>query len=141
MIVLDTNVVSELMQERPDPAVLRWVAAQDGAELNTTAITIAEIGYGIARLPSGRRRDQLHAAATQVVGVDLASRIIAFDHDAAKQYGEIVATRERAGRPVGVPDAQIAAICRANGAPLATRDRADFEGTGIELVDPWTAKT
>lgn len=138
MIVLDTNVVSELMKEAPNPAVVRWVGAQNGAELNTTAVTTAEIVYGIERLPSGRRRDRLGAAMGEIVQVSLEGRILAFDQDAAAFYGALVAGRERAGRPMQVLDAQIAAICRTRGASLATRNRSDFEDSGIELIDPWS---
>lgn len=102
-------------------------------------MTTAEVGYGVERLPSGRRHDWLSAAMAEVVHVSLEGRIVAFDHDAAAFYGAIMEGRERAGRPMQVRAAQVAAICRARGAALATRNRAYFEATGLEPIDPWTA--
>ncbi len=138
MIVLDTNVASELMRPRPQSLVQEWTLRYPPLSLYATAVTFAEIRYGIERLPPGRNRDRLSAASTEVFA-SFSDKVLPFDQTAAEHYGDIVATRERAGRPIGVPDAQIAAICRAAGASLATRNRSDFEGTGIELVDPWAS--
>ena len=135
MIVLDTNVVSELAKPTPDATVLAWVDAQ-GA-LAITATTLAELRFGVARLPQGRRRTMLSEAISQLVADDLDGRVLPFDGACADAYGLIAAARERTGRPIGVADGQIAAICGVHEATLATRDVRDFVDTGIELVNPW----
>lgn len=137
MIVLDTNVLSELMRPTPDRAVVDWVDAVPADELATTAVTAAELLYGVARLPTGRRRSRLADAVGAVLEVDFRGRVLPFDLLAAVEYAEVVRAREASARPVGVADAQIAAICRLLGASLATRNVADFTGTGVEVVDPW----
>lgn len=134
MIVLDTNVVSEMMRGAPDPMVLAWITSV--GRLHTTAITLAEVGYGIARLPEGQRRDGLIVAAAQVFA-DFEEVILPFDARAARKYAEIVAGRERTGRPITAADAQIAAICSSRRATLATRNTSDFQDTGIALLNPW----
>lgn len=136
MIVVDTNVTSELMKPAPSPAVVSWVRNRDAARLYTTSITLAEIGYGIERLPGGRRKVLVKAAADEVFSA-FASNVLAFDAEAAREYGLIVARRERAGTPIDGFDAQIASICRARDASLATRNGKDFENTGVDLIDPW----
>ncbi len=136
MVVLDTNVVSELMRDRPARGVLDWVRGGVDDELCTTAITVAEIGYGIERLPPGRRKQMLKATAEDVFG-NFKEQVLAFDAGAAQYYAVIVAGRDRAGRPMDGFDAQIAAICREHKAALATRNLDDFDQTGIELIDPW----
>lgn len=138
MIVLDTNVISELMRPAPDALVVSWVDARD--DLAVTATTVAELLYGAARLPTGERKTKLTAAIHELVDARLKDRLLAFDGDAASHYAQIAAARERAGRPVSMADAQIAAICRRSHAPLATRNVRDFEGAGITLVNPWTGK-
>jgi toxin FitB len=137
MIILDTNVVSELMRPRPDAAVVDWLDQQAGGSITVTAMTIAELLHGLLRLPEGRRRTDLGAALLDVLTVDLAPTALAFDALAAEHYAEIVVDREAAGRPIGVADAVIAATCRASGATLATRNVRDFDLTGVELIDPW----
>ena len=137
MIIIDTNVVSQLMRGG-DPAIGRWLAAVPGEDLHTTVITRAEIGYGIARLPDGRRRDELRDRA-RAVFAQIADRTMPFDVAAADRYGELVASRERSGRPISVPDAQVASIAFVHRATVATRNIADFESCGIELVDPFVA--
>lgn len=137
MIVLDTNVVSELLRPRPEPVVLRWLDAQNALDLATTAVTSAELLVGIGLLPDGARKRRLEIAVEQVVDELLDGRVLSFDVDAAPHYAEIGATRQRAGRPIDIPDAQIAAICRLHGAMLATRNERDFEGTGISVFNPW----
>ncbi|HEU0103492.1 MAG TPA: type II toxin-antitoxin system VapC family toxin [Mycobacteriales bacterium] len=139
MIVLDTNVVSELMRPVPSPLVTTWVRGLAPKEVATTSITVAEIGYGIARLPPGAHQDRLLVSAQQVFSA-FPEQVLPFDHAAALEYGELVVTREGAGRPVSGFDAQIAAICRAHGAQLATRNTKDFVGTEIGLVDPWQVR-
>ncbi len=138
MIVVDTNVTSELMRPSPSAAVAGWVRARRPAELYTTSITLAEVLYGIERLPDGRRKELLKATAHDVFAA-FADQLLAFDVAAASEYAELVSTRERSGAPIDGFDAQIAAICRAHGATLATRNVRDFEGTGVETIDPWCA--
>jgi predicted nucleic acid-binding protein len=138
VIVADTNVVSELMRVEPSPAVRAWVLAQGHHELRITAITVAEILYGIERLPNGERKATLREAA-----VDVFSRftedVLPFDAAAATVYPEIVEHRDRLGTPISGYDAQIAAICRVNDACLATRNEKDFAGVGVELINPWSS--
>lgn len=140
MIVLDTNVVSELMRAAPNQAVVHWVAAQPMASLYTTSITQAEVLHGILLLPPGRRRSAVEAAAAAMFREDFAGRILAFGSDAAPPYARIAAQRRRAGRPISQFDAQIAAIAAAHGAAVATRNVADFDGCGVKVVDPWQSK-
>jgi predicted nucleic acid-binding protein len=137
LIVLDTNVVSELMRERQEPAVVRWLDAQEWTDLVITAVTVGEVLYGIARLDDGARKRALAESLERFVDELVLGRALSFDVDAASHYGELYTARERAGRPVSVQDAQIAAICRLHGASLATRNGRDFEGTGVRLLDPW----
>ena len=139
MIVLDTNVISELMRAEPDGRVLAWLEKQPMAGLFTSTLTQAEIYYGLALLPEGRRRDTLLAAAGPMFDVDLAGRILPFDSDAALAYPEIATGRRLGGQPISQIDAQIAAIVRSRGARLATRNVRDFVDCGIVVVDPWTA--
>lgn len=138
MIALDTNVVSELIRPRPEPAVLRWLDMQDALDLVTTAVTSAELLSGIAQLDDGARKRGLEVAVEQFVDELLVGRVLSFDVDAASLYAEVVAIRRRAGRPIRVLDAQIAAICRLHGATLATRNERDFEGTGVSVFNPWS---
>jgi toxin FitB len=138
MIVLATNVVSELMRPSPAPAVVAWLRRQARGSLTTTAVTIAEITFGLARLPAGRRTAQLQLAAADVLA-SFPGQVLPFDGAAAARYGEIAATRERAGHPIDALDAQIAAICQIRRAPLATRNTKDFVSTGIDVLDPWEA--
>ncbi|MCC8363407.1 type II toxin-antitoxin system VapC family toxin [Lysobacter sp. A6] len=135
MIALDTNVVSELMRATPDPRVLRWVDAQASDTLVVTAVTVAELLYGIARLPASRKRSQLEAAIAATFDEDLV--ILPFDDAAAVDYATIAASQELRGRTVSMADAMIAATCMAAGAALATRNTKDFADLGIDLVDPW----
>lgn len=137
MIILDTNVISELTRQAPTPGVMSWLDSLSAADVATTAITAAEMLCGVARLPSGRRKTELAAAVDGLLSDDFRGRILAFDEPAARRYADIVTARERVGRPIGAADAQIAAICRATYAALATRNTDDFAGTGIELINPW----
>ena len=136
MIILDTNVASELMKAPPAPVVRDWVRARDGRELYTTSITLAEIRYGIERLPTGRRRDLLRSTADELFAA-FADQILPFDAAAAAQYALIVSHRDGVGLPIDGFDAQIASICRTHGAALATRNLRDFRGTEVDLIDPW----
>ena len=137
MIVLDTNVISELARRAPDPGVLCWLDSLDISDVATTAVTAAELRYGVARLPEGHRKRELTVVIRGVLTEDFHGRVLPFDERASARYAEIVSGRERIGRPIGVADAQIAAICRDVEATLATRNTADFEETGVELIDPW----
>jgi toxin FitB len=136
MIILDTNVVSELMRAEPSPGVANWVRERDRRELRTTTITFAEVRYGIARLPDGRRKQVLLAAADEIFSA-FADQVLPVDLAAAEHYAAIASSRERAGKPIAGFDALIAAVCRSRGAALATRNVSDFDGTGIEIIDPW----
>jgi predicted nucleic acid-binding protein len=137
MILLDTNVVSELMKSAPDENVAQWIAAQPPATLYTTSITQAEILHGAMLLPAGKRRAAIETAAAAMFEVDFSRRILAFGSEAALPYARIAADRRKAGRPISQFDAQIAAIARAAGATIATRNAADFAGCGVKVVDPW----
>jgi toxin FitB len=140
MIVVDTNVTSELMRPAPSELVRDWVRGQPAEDLYTSAITVAEIRYGIERQSEGTRKIELRAAAVEVFGA-FTDRVLAFDAAAAEQYALIVSRRERLGIPIEGFDAQIAAICRVHGAALATRNVADFRETGIAVIDPWDSRT
>jgi predicted nucleic acid-binding protein len=136
MIVLDTNVVSELMRHSPDPAVLAWLRQNPGKDLFTTAVTVAEVRYGIARLPEGERRRTLRQAAEEVFAA-FPGQVLPFDLAAATAYADIVSHRDRSGSPIDGFDAQVAAICRVHAARLATRNTKDFIDTGVTVLDPW----
>jgi toxin FitB len=136
MIILDTNVVSELMRPQPASQVAGWVRARDRRELRMTSITLAEIRYGVARLPDGRRKQVLLDAADDIFRA-FSDQVLPVDEAAAEQYAVVASTRERTGKPIGGFDALIAAVCRSRGAALATRNVPDFEGTGVEVIDPW----
>lgn len=137
MIVLDTNVLSELIRPSPAPSVLQWVASRAATTLFTTTITQAEILYGLELLPEGRRREALTVAIDAIFQEDLRDRVLPFDSPAAEAYAAIVAGRRRGGRPISQLDAQIAAIARSREATVATRNVLDFHGCGVEVVDPF----
>lgn len=140
-MILDTNVVSELMRPEPHPAVFAWVAARPRTTLFTTSVCQAEVLYGIAALPEGRRRRGLAAAARAVFEEDFAGRVLAFGPAAAPHYARIVAGRRALGRPMEAFDALIAAIALAAGVGVATRDLDGFAGCGLPtLIDPWTGR-
>lgn len=138
MIILDTNVLSELMKATPTGNVADWVAAQPAASLYTTSVTQAEILHGLMLLPRGRRRSALEGAATSMFAEDFRGRILGFGTDAAHPYAQIASDRRRAGRPISHFDAQIAAIARFTGAAIATRNVADFDACGVTVLDPWS---
>jgi len=138
MFVLDTNVASELMRPAPASTVAAWISARDAQELYLTAVSEAELLYGVAIMPAGGRRNRLEASMTRWLDQGFGERILPFDSAAARAYAEIASGRRRAGRPIGEADCQIAAISRARGAVLVTRNERDFEGAGIDVVDPWT---
>ena len=137
MIVLDTNVLSELMKARPAAKVLEWLAAQLVSSVYTTSITQAEILHGLLLLPPGRKRNNLEVAAQAMFEKDFSGRILPFGSDAAPLYARIAADRRKAGRPISHFDAQIAAIVRLSGAALATRNITDFQECGVTVINPW----
>jgi toxin FitB len=137
VIVLDTNVISELMRPRPEHAVLAWIAAQPRDTLFTTSINKAEILFSISVLPDGRRRRALFEAADAMFAEDFHDCVLPFGADASSHYAAIVADRRRAGRPIEAFDALIAATARAARASLATRDTSGFTDCGLDLIDPW----
>jgi predicted nucleic acid-binding protein len=139
MILLDTNVLSEVMRPQPSDTVVSWLDEQPAGEFYTSAISRAEIELGLMLMPPGKRQEALGRAARAMFDEDFAGRCLPFDEDAARRYGRIVAARTRAGRPISVEDAQIAAIALACPMLLATRNTADFELIdGLEVVNPWT---
>ena len=139
MYVIDTNVASELMRPSPAPAVAAWIAGRDAGEMYLTAVSEAELLYGVAIMPPGRRRNALATAMNRWLGLGFAERILPFDSAAAREYAEIAAGRRSAGRPIAPADCQIAAIARSRNMMVATRNVRDFEDVGIEVVDPWAA--
>lgn len=140
MIIIDTNVISELLRPTPEPAVEAWLGEQDGLSIYLTAISEAELRYGVTIMTSGKRRDGLGVAIDRILRDDMAGRILPFDSAAARAYADIAASRRSAGKPISQADCQIAAIARAHTAPVATRNTPDFEGCGIDLINPWTAE-
>ncbi len=137
MIVLDTNVLSELMRKVPEPRVVDWLDARDAHSIAITAITVAEILYGIERLPDGKRKAALADNAASMVDEDFAGRVLPFDPEAAVHYAQHVAAAEKKGKKVHMADAQIAAICIRHQATLATRNVKDFAFPGMALINPW----
>jgi predicted nucleic acid-binding protein len=137
VIVLDTNVLSETLRPKPADSVKRWMEAQPAATLFTTTICEAEILYGLALLPTGRRRAGLERAVAAIFEEELSGRILPFDSRAARAFAEIAARRRRSGRPIGEFDAQIAAIASAHGAAVATRNAEDFADCRVKVISPW----
>ena len=137
MILLDTNVVSELMRPAPAGAVLAWFAAQEAHDLYLSAIGEAELRRGAAMLPAGKRRDQLMTTIDAMIAEEFAGCILPFDSNAAQAFVLVFLERRAAGRPISFADCQIAATARAQGAAIATRNTADFAGCGIAVIDPW----
>ena len=140
MIVLDTNVVSELLRPSPAPQVEAWLAAQEGANIYFTAVGEAELRHGVAILPVGRRRTMLGVAIDSMLDEGFRDRILPFDRKASRAYAAIAAERRAVGRPISPFDCQIAAIARAHGASVATRNTSDYEGCGVALINPWTTE-
>jgi len=140
VILLDTNVLSELMRPMPDAKVVRWLDAWPEWEVWISAVTVAEIRLGISLLPGGKRKALLLNLAEQMFQEDFPDRCLPFDCEAAGEYALIVAERNRQGLPISVEDGQIAAIARTAGIALATRNTKDFSDIeGLKLVNPWTA--
>jgi len=137
VIVLDTDVLSEMLRQRPAPAVVRWVAAHPASSLFTTTITQAEMLFGVALLPPSKRRTALAAAVAGMFDIDFSGRVLPFDGPAAHAFALMASKRRQAGRTIAQLDAQIAGIVHSRGATLATRNTPDFGGCGIQVVDPW----
>ena len=137
MLMLDTNVLSEMMAVTPNQKMADWIIGQPSEELFTATVCQAEILAGIGVLPSGRRRLALEEAARAVFANEFQGRILPFDSDAAAAYADLFAARRKAGRPVGAIDLMVAAIARVHGASVVTRNVADFEGMGLPIINPW----
>jgi len=141
MIILDTNVVSEFLRSSPEKQVEAWLSVQDGAMVYFTTVGEAELRYGVAILSAEKRRDLISDAIEGMLEEDFRDRILPFDRNAARDYAAIAAERRAAARPISQFDCQIAAIARAHQAAVATRNMADFEGCGIEVINPWLQST
>lgn len=139
MILLDTNVVSEVMKTQPAEAVVAWLNAQDSERLYVSAVTIGEITYGLRILPDGKRRSGLRERFERFVVLAFDQRVLAYDESAARVYGELMGDRKELGLPMSVPDGQIAAIARLNHMAVATRNVLDFEHCGIDVLNPFEA--
>jgi len=137
MILLDTNVISEMMKKAPSPQVIEWMDQQPGSELFISAVTVAEIIYGLKALPAGNRRHFLETAFNKVVQEAFEHRVLSFNEIAASYYGKIMSHRKALGRPLSILDGQIAAIALAHGASLATRNIKDFKDCKLELINPF----
>ena len=138
MILLDTNVISEAMKPAPELAVRDWLDAQTAETLFLSSVTIAELSFGIAALPKGRRKDNLTAALEGLLAL-FAARILPFDTAAAQRYGELAAKARIAGRGFPTPDGYIAAIAATQGFIVATRDSSAFAAAGLQVINPWNA--
>jgi predicted nucleic acid-binding protein len=137
VIVLDTNIVSEVARPQPYQAVLDWMDTQDSDKLVITAITAAEIRAGVALLPSGRRKREISKRMESLLTETFAGYVLAFDVDSSAYYAQVLALRTQMGRPISGLDAQIAAICLQYEATLATRNTDDFDGIDLQLINPW----
>ena len=137
MIVLDTNVVSELMRPAPSAQLLAWMDAQTPDTLWLTSVNTAELLFGLARLPDGARKRALVTSVTRMLDEDFGGRVLNFDLEAATVFARLAAEGERAGQPLSFADGQIAAICRTHDAALATRNQRHFTGIGLRLINPW----
>jgi toxin FitB len=137
VIVLDTNVISEIMRTRPHGSVIEWLDQQTSSECFITAVTLAELLYGVGRIDEGRRKDTLAAAIEAMITEDFENQVLPFDQTAAAHYADVVVRRGQIGKPISTADAQIAAICRSYKATLVTRNVKDFADIGLSLFDPW----
>jgi toxin FitB len=137
MIIVDTNVVAEVMKASPAKPVVSWLNGQDTSALFLTTINVAEIRYGLRIMPPGKRRLRLEQGFERVLTEAFTGRILAFDEEAARLYGEVMGRRKEIGRPLAVLDGQIAAIARVNGFAVATRNVRDFLDCGVEILNPF----
>ncbi len=139
MIILDTNIISEMMKPSPKKSVLDWLNDQESASLYLTTISVGEIGYGIRALPAGRRRQLLSESFEALLVAAFENRILGFDETAARQYGETMSNHKEMGRPLSCLDGQIIAIARTNACAIATRNVRDFECCGLTIINPFDA--
>ena len=138
MIVLDTNVISELMKAEPETKVITWADRQDPQALVTTAITAAELYAGFEQMPGGKNSDKLERTLNIMLEQRFRGRILPFDESCAPVFAKILARRRAMGRRIEEPDAMIAAICSNHHFKIATRDTGGFSHCGIEVINPWT---
>ena len=138
MILLDTNVVSELTRPAPNPSVISWLDAQTNEGVYLATVTEAELRFGVAILPAGRRREKLASEVENMLREDFERRILPFDSEAARLHAVIAANRRAIGKPISFADCQLAAIARCHEAAVATRNVGDFEYCGIEVINPWS---
>lgn len=136
-MILDTNVISEIMKREPNTAAAHWYRTAGSATRFLTVITEAELRFGIAYMPDGKRKTAMMAALEAILEVEFSNRILAFERADALHFADIMASRRRSGRPIGAADAQIAAIARRWGFPVVTRNVEDFAECGIEIINPW----
>src|SRR5262245_40880458 len=139
MVILDTNVVSELMEAEPHATVIKWLDRQAWSSVWTTSVSVMEVRYGLAIMPAGRRRSERQAAFTRLIEQNFERRVLAFDELAAEEAASLMGARHRAGRPVDLRDTMIAGIALAQRATIATRNVRHFEGLSVPVVDPWRA--
>jgi predicted nucleic acid-binding protein len=137
MIILDTNIISEMMKKSPDQAVADWFKSQDNNQLYITVLTVAEIKYDISLLPEGKRREKLDTDASHMFNSVFRDKILSFDYDAAHHYPIAHQHRKAVGKTMTVMDAELAAICKSNNAALATRNTKDFTDISVELINPF----
>lgn len=140
MIVLDTNVISELMRAAPNRKVVSWVDSRPTGALAVSAVTVAEVLYGISQQDDGQRKETLHALAHAMFEEEFRKRVLSFGAEEAKMYADLVTQRQAQGLPISMADAQIAAIALRWGGQLATRNTADFAGLGLDVINPWDAE-
>jgi predicted nucleic acid-binding protein len=141
MILLDTNLVSEPWKPRPDPHIVAWIDAQAVETLFLSAVTVAELRFGIAAMPDGKRRKVLHARLEGDLLAVFAGRVLPFDLDASRAYAELMAKAKIAGRAISMADGYIAAIAATRGLSVASRDVAPFQAAGVSIINPWAAVT
>lgn len=137
MILIDTNVISEPMRATPEPRVVEWLDAQPLETLYLSVVTVAELRFGVARLPAGKRRDGLRERLETQVIPAFAGRVLAFDLAATQAYADLMAKAQTAGLAIGVADGYIAAIATVNGMTVATHDKTPFDAAGVSVIDPW----
>ncbi len=137
VIIIDTNVISEAMKPAPCQLVIDWLNKQETAALYLTAVTIGEVSYGLCTLPQSKRRRRLQDVFERLIVEAFANRVLVFDEAAARVYGQLMAQRREQGRPLSLPDGQIASIARIRGFAVATRNVHDFEDCAIEIINPF----
>jgi len=137
MIILDTNVISEPLRQAPESRVIEWINAQAIETLYLSAITVAELRFGVASLSTGKRRDRLQESLEKQALPLFAGRVLPFDISAAHSYGELMANARNSGLAIGAADGYIAATAAANGMIVASRDTSPFKAAGVDVINPW----